>query len=232
VAASQAIFPAPADWPGWWHLTGYPAEGDGPARLPADAERFLAAGEPPVFFGFSSSPVLNESFWTDVVGKAIERLGCRAIIGAGWSAAPPSLASAKVLIVNTVPFRRLFPRVLCAVHACGVGTLSEAVLSGTPSVAVPVFGEQKFLAARAYLRGLVPRPVGLGALGATRLATMIRRAVDDRRYRSRTLAIAQRMILECGVTRACEVVERYLPGRSAHTGPKRQRGPALTGASG
>jgi sterol 3beta-glucosyltransferase len=214
VAASPAIFPAPADWPSWWHLTGYPAERESDlGSLPPEVEKFLAAGEPPVFFGFSSSPILNESFWTNVIGKAIERLGCRAIIGAGWSAVPASLESARVLLVQSVPFRQLFPRVLCVVHACGVGTLSEAVMSGTPSVAVPVFGEQKFIAARAYLRGLTPRPVELKALGAARLARMIRRAVMDQRYRSRTMSVAQRMIRERGVTRACEVVERHLSER-------------------
>ncbi len=212
IAASRAAFPAPTDWPANWHLTGYPLENPSSGMdLGADVRAFLDSGKPPVCIGFSSTPILDQRFWTDVVQRAIEILGCRAILVSSWSTIPGSLASPSVMIAKSLPFRSLFPRVACVVHACGIGTLSEAIISGTPSVCVPAFGEQKFIAARAYRQGLIARPCELKHLTASRLSQMIRAATETPDQRVRTGVMAQAMNGEQGLERACDLIESYLP---------------------
>jgi UDP:flavonoid glycosyltransferase YjiC (YdhE family) len=101
------------------------------------------------------------------------------------------------------------------VHACGIGTLSEAVMSGVPSVGVPVFGEQKFIAAWAHRRGLVPRPCMAASVTADRLHAMISRVLDQTAFRSRTAVIAKAMRKEQGAQRACSFIEELIGPRSA-----------------
>jgi UDP:flavonoid glycosyltransferase YjiC (YdhE family) len=214
IAVSPSLFPSPLDWPNHWHVTGYPTEGlSFVPPLPKEVEAFLDSGEPPVFIGFSSSPISDPLFWTEVVLPAIDQAGCRAILGAGWSSMLPSVESSNVLVVKSVSFRRLFPRVSCIVHACGIGTLSEAIISGTPSLGIPIFGEQKFIAAQAYRLGLTPRPCLLRNLTARRLSRMLRELILDTKYRSRNREFGKQLICECGIPRACDVVESYLEGR-------------------
>lgn len=211
ITTSKVIFPRPSDWVDNWHLTDYPFDQDQKnEKLPDEVEAFLVSGPAPIFFGFSSTPIIDSRFWTRVVLPAIERLGCRAIVGSGWSNLPDSVASSQVLVVGKVSFRELFPRVACVIHACGIGTLSEAVISGTPSVGIPVFGEQKLIATQAYRQGLIPRPCPLRTLSPKRLANLIQLAISDPGYRKRTRQASQQMGQERGILTACEVIERYL----------------------
>lgn len=218
VAASTTLFERPRDWPPVWHLTGYvPPLAVGAPELPAEVQSFLASGPSPVLVGFGSSPI-PEGWWERVLLPAVRQAGQRAIVVSGWARVPATLASRDVLVVPFVSYEAMFPRVACVVHACGIGTLTEAVRSGTPSVAVPGFGEQKLIAAHAYRLGLVPRPVLLRHVTAPVLAARITEALTTASLHARTRAFATRIRQEQGASAACDVVEGLMPA-SARRGP-------------
>jgi hypothetical protein len=58
----------------------------GEAEPDPGLEAWLAAGDPPVYFGFGSMPVLDPVALTAVITGVARRLGVRALISAGWSA--------------------------------------------------------------------------------------------------------------------------------------------------
>ncbi|GJD53424.1 O-mycaminosyltylonolide 6-deoxyallosyltransferase [Methylobacterium crusticola] len=92
LAYSAALSPPAPDWPvpatqtGFWFADPEPG-----AALPEAVERFLGQGPPPVFIGFGSM-LWGARRNTEVVRRALELWGGRAIVaaGAGGLALPPS----------------------------------------------------------------------------------------------------------------------------------------------
>ncbi len=202
---SEAFLPRPRDWPAWHHVTGYWYWEDEAWRPPEPLERFLASGEPAVFVGFASSILEDADVLQDAILPAIRRAGCRAVVGRGWSA--PRLSGAPdVFVVDSVPFGWLFPRVSVVLHASGASTVAEILRAGKPSVCLPMFGDQRFFAARLEQLGLAPRQLPMSDLSAVRLADALARALGEEMRRA-AAAMAARIGAEDGPARALEVLE-------------------------
>ena len=121
---SPAVLPHPADWPGWYHVTGYWfGQESTDWRPPEGLARFLAAGEPVVFIGFGSQ-ITEPNLWKVLVRGAL-RTGTRVILVAGWSDLGAVPVDERVHVVEYVPYRWLFPRVTVVAHHCGAGTAGE-----------------------------------------------------------------------------------------------------------
>jgi sterol 3beta-glucosyltransferase len=86
---SPSVVPRPPDWRAGIDVAGYwwPARPAG-WTPPADLERFLAAGPPPVFVGFGSRNPADAARLTGIVAEARRHAGC------GWSSRPDGRASA------------------------------------------------------------------------------------------------------------------------------------------
>lgn len=208
---SASFLPKPRDWPEWHHVTGYwfwePSSWEPPAPL----VEFLASDRPAVFVGFSSSIVEQGGIWESAILPGIRAAGCRAIIAPGWSeTAFPSQPD--VCVVEPLPFAWVFSRVAAVLHAAGAGTVGEVLRSGTPSVCLPMFGDQKFNAARLEALGLAPAPLEPRTLSAGRVAAAIRRALGDAGLRGRARAARERIMDEDGPARAVQLLEQALAG--------------------
>jgi vancomycin aglycone glucosyltransferase len=144
-----APWPDPADatvfQSGAWIL-----EDDRP--LSPELETFLDAGEPPISFGFGSSPSSPDLART-LLGVA-RALGRRAIFSRGWADAPLVDDAADCLEIGEVNVLALFPRVAAVVHHGGAGTTTAAALSGTPQVVVPQRYDQPYWAKRVGELGI------------------------------------------------------------------------------
>ena len=113
--------------------------------LGRELEAFLDAGEPPVYFGFSSvhmAPDLGPA-----MVAAARTMGRRAIISRGWAGLSVDDA-ADCLTIGETNLRALFGRVATAVHHGGAGTTTLAALSGVPQVVVPQMYDQRYFARR------------------------------------------------------------------------------------
>lgn len=144
-----APWPGPADSPvfqsGAWLL---PDE----RPLPAEVEQFLAAGEPPIYFGFGSTRAPEEM--AQVMLQAARRVGRRAILSQGWANLAPGGDHSDCLGIGEVNFRALFPRVAAVVHHGGAGTTTLAALAGVPQVVMPQIYDQFYWAQRVQDLGI------------------------------------------------------------------------------
>lgn len=84
---------------------------------------------PVIYLGFGSMPSENPITLLQLAVNVCERVGCRAIVIAGWAQLDDpdcvriiSEAQAKgtILVLKAAPHDWLFPRVACIVHHCGV----------------------------------------------------------------------------------------------------------------
>jgi len=224
---SPAVVPKPADWKEWQHVTGYWfLDGAQEWMPPAGLREFLENDEPPIYIGFGSMVDPRPDELSRIITEALALTGKRAVIGQGWGGTRCELPN--VYHVGWVPFSWLLRRVTLAVHHAGTGTAAEVLRAGTPSVAVPFFGEQRFWAARLHDLGVAPQPRPRARLTALNLAEAINEAAADASLRERAATLGERIRSEDGVGRAVEIIVRHLKGQPETAWTKRTAGSLRT----
>jgi vancomycin aglycone glucosyltransferase len=125
--------------------------------LPDYVEQFLAAGEPPVYFGFGSMPAAGGTSYALI--EAARALGLRSIVA--QSDLPPSDTDSACLFVKDIAHEWLLPRVAAIVHHGGAGTTTAAARAGTAQIIVPHMYDQYYWAHRV-------QQLGIGVAGPSR----------------------------------------------------------------
>ncbi len=109
-------------------------------ELPTDADEevasWIAAGTPPIYFGFGSMPVESPADTIAMIGEACAQLGERALIGAGWSDFSDIPHFEHVKIVGAVNFAAIFPACRAVVHHGGSSTTPIGLRAGVPQLAL------------------------------------------------------------------------------------------------
>lgn len=144
---SPSLVPRPADYPASIHQTGAwtpPAEmrAAGGEALPAELADWIAAGDPPVFLGFGSMPVLQPGPLLDDIVAVTRSLGVRAVLSAGWADRHTPNLPDHVRLVGAVDHDLLLPLCAAAVHHGGTGTVAASTRAGCPTVVCSVFVDQ------------------------------------------------------------------------------------------
>lgn len=121
-----------------------------------DILEWIAAGEPPVFFGFGSMPIKDTAAVLAMVDAVSARLGVRALVSAGWSDLDVAQARAgkHVKIVGDFAHDLVFPHCLAAVHHGGIGTLFESLRAGLPTLVCSVSFDQPLWGGQVEKLGL------------------------------------------------------------------------------
>ena len=114
--------------------------------LTFDLERFLDAGEPPVYFGFGSMRAPEDL--ARVMIESARALGRRIIVSRGWADLSPVDNGPDCLAIGEVNQQSLFKRVAAVVHHGGAGTTTAAAMAGAAQVIVPQIYDQHYFARR------------------------------------------------------------------------------------
>lgn len=220
---SPSVVPRPTDWPASQEVVGYwwPERPPGWSP-PAEVERFLADGPPPVFVGFGSMAPGHGERLAGPVLAAVRAAGVRAVVQAGWSGLRVE-DGPDVLSVGALPHDWLFPRMAAVVHHCGAGTTAAGLRAGVPAVGVPVLADQPFWARRLHELGVAPPPVPLSELTADRLAGALRSVTSEPRHAARAAAVAAQLAGEDGTARIAQWLETQSPERQRR---EKQRPPS------
>lgn len=174
-----------------------------PTPLPSDIDVFLNAGEPPIYLGFGSMPVANDTGRTLI--DAARAVGRRAILSRGWAEFTAIDDASDCLTIDDVNHQALFPRVAAVVHHGGAGTTTAAARAGTSQVIAPMFSDQFYWAARiAALH--VGVPLLGGPLTVQALTTALEAALRPELVQS-AQAFAPSVITVGAVTAAKRLVE-------------------------
>ncbi len=121
-------------------------------ELPTDSDdevaAWIAAGTPPIFFGFGSMPIPSPADTIAMISAACAELGERALVCAGWSGFKrvPHLDNVKV--VATMNYAAAFPACRAVVHHGGTGTTAAGLRAGVPTLIVWMTADQAVWAAR------------------------------------------------------------------------------------
>lgn len=113
-----------------------PTDGD------EDVLSWVRDGPPPVFFGFGSVPARSPDETIHMIGAVCERLGQRALIGAGSTEFGAHAHRPHVRVVDQVNYGVVLPRCRAIVHHSGAGTIAAAMRAGIPQVGLWTLPDQ------------------------------------------------------------------------------------------
>jgi vancomycin aglycone glucosyltransferase len=152
------------------------------SRLPDELVRFLASGDPPIYFGFGS--VRAAELTSGVLVDAARQLGRRAIISQGWGKLGEEELGSDCLTIGDVNQLVLFPRAAAIVHHGGAGTTTAAARGGVPQVVIPNVYDQYYWAHRV-------RALGVGDAGPSQKRLTTERLVAALRHVMRAPVVAR-----------------------------------------
>lgn len=208
---SRALGQEQNDWPPHALITGfcYYDSDAGNAALPAELERFLKLGEPPVVFTLGSAAVLAAGKFYEHSAQAAMRIGKRAVllIGDDERNRPAAALPDSVCITRYAPFTSLFPRASMVVHQGGVGTVAQCLRAGKPMVIMPYSHDQPDNARRMKRLG-VARVIQRDDYAPERVADTVSAILEDPGYAERARRVAGQVNGEHGVETACDALEK------------------------
>ncbi|MBY0291210.1 MAG: glycosyltransferase [Mycobacteriaceae bacterium] len=95
---------------------------------------WIAAGTPPIFFGFGSVPVAAAGDTLAVIGAACEELGERALVGAAGTDFTRAPHFDHVKVVDTLNYGAVFPACRAVVHRGSSGITAAGLRAGVPTL--------------------------------------------------------------------------------------------------
>jgi UDP:flavonoid glycosyltransferase YjiC (YdhE family) len=193
-AYDEICFPGLADeWASWGEQR--PFVGTLTLESVTDADEdvasWIAAGTPPILFGFGSIPVSSPAETLAMIASACAVLGERALVCAGWSDFDNVPSSEHVKVVNAVNYQAVFPVCRAVVHHGGAGTTAASLRAGVPTLIL-------WMADVQVVWGAVVKRLKVGTsrrFSTTTEKTLVAdlRTILGQRYRARAREVAARM---------------------------------------
>jgi UDP:flavonoid glycosyltransferase YjiC (YdhE family) len=136
-AYDEVCFPGlAAEWAKWNGQR--PFVGTLTMELPTDTDQevaaWIAAGTPPIFFGFGSIPVSSPAETLAMISAACTQLGERALVCAGLSDFSDVPHFEHVKVLATMNYAAVFPACRAVVHHGAPGTTAAGLRAGVPTL--------------------------------------------------------------------------------------------------
>ncbi|OBG31698.1 glycosyl transferase family 1 [Mycobacterium alsense] len=186
---------------------------------PTDADEevasWIAAGTPPIFFGFGTIPIASPADTLAMIAAACAEVGERALVCAGSSDFGTAPDYEHVKVVSTVNYATTFPDCRAVVHHGGAGTLAAGLRAGVPTLILWTLPDQ-------IIWGTQLRRLKVGS--ARRFSSVTRkslvaelRTILAPEYLARAREIATRMTRPAeSAEAATDLLEEF--ARQRHTG--------------
>ncbi len=145
------------------------------------------------------------------IAKACESVDAQLVISLGGGAKPEQVDPfpGNPLVVDYAPQLDLLQRAALTITHAGLNTVLESLSCGVPMVAIPVGNDQPGVAARVRWLGageLLP----LKQLRAERLRPLVKRVLEEERYRLQARRLMAEIKCVDGVRQAVDLIERVL----------------------
>jgi UDP:flavonoid glycosyltransferase YjiC (YdhE family) len=210
-AYDEVCFPGlAAEWAKWDGQR--PFVGALTTELTTDADdevaSWIAAGTPPIYFGFGSIPVKSPADTIAMISAACAQLGERALVCSGWSDFSHLPHFDHVKIVGAVNHAAIFPACRAVVHHGGPGTTAAGLRAGVPTLILWTLPDQAIWGAQVK-RLKVGTARRLSTTTQKSLVADLRRILAPQ-YVTRAREIATRMTNPAAsVTAAADLLENF-----------------------
>jgi UDP:flavonoid glycosyltransferase YjiC (YdhE family) len=202
---------AQPDWPRQTRITGFPFyDGHRELEMPEELRRFLDDGQPPIVFTLGSSAVwVARDFFHQSIAAA-KHLQQRAVLLIGDERNLPAEPLPEGMIaVNYAPYQSLLPQAGVMVHHGGIGTTSQGLRAGVPTLIVPFAFDQHDNASHAARIG-TSRTLYRKDYFAKRVAKELDVLLSTPQYAVKAREVGERLGAEQGTNNACDLIEDFL----------------------
>ena len=211
LALFSRVFAQPQpDWPPQTKITGFCFyDGRHIVPMPVELERFLDDGPPPIVFTLGSSAVwVARDFFRESIETA-KRLGRRAVLLIGDQRNRLEAVPEGMIAADYAPYQTLLPRCAAMVHHGGVGTTSQGLLAGVPTLIVPFAFDQSDNAEHARRLG-TSRTLYKQNYRAPRVFKELRELIERPEYAQNAAAVSKKLKQENGPATAADLIEQVL----------------------
>jgi UDP:flavonoid glycosyltransferase YjiC (YdhE family) len=202
----ETLSPPENDWNVPYTYTGY-CHDSGRRPLDEATAAFLADGPSPIYIGMGSMTVSDADALSEQCVRAVQAIGARAIVQAGWSDLGRRGLPETIHRIDTCDHLTLFPEMAGVVHHGGSGTTHAALRAGVPQMALPQIADQFHWGKRIHACGLGPKSIPLAKLTDDGLRRALARLLDGAELRDRARAHAASIREQDGVANAVAAIE-------------------------
>lgn len=212
---SPSILSKPKDWNDTIHMTGFWKLKHSENWQPtSDLDNFLKSGPPPfcINFGsiFNDGEFSNKEKIDEIILESLSRTNQRGILISTGNEARSIQSSNDIFLSNNIPFDWLFPKTAAVINHSGIGTIAAGLMSGIPSICVPIVADQFFWAHRAHSIGASTKPIPFKSLSVDLLSKAINQVVNHSNLQEKALELKKKLEKEDGVATAVEIINNYL----------------------
>ena len=210
LAINSELAPPCRTWEGKYNYdyTGY-CYGQINGPLEQDLLEFIDKGPPPVYVGFGSVIIKDPRKFTQMVVEVIHKVGCRVIIGQGWTGLGEGYLEKNIFCIGDSNHATLFKKVAGIIHHGGSGTTHTAAKAGIPQFIMPQIVDQYYWGDRIYKMGLGPSPIVPKKVKSTDLVKVFE-SLTNGRYRNNAIELSEKMKHEDGVERSLNIIKEKL----------------------
>jgi UDP:flavonoid glycosyltransferase YjiC (YdhE family) len=206
-AYDQAIFPGlAAEWNGRRPFVGALTL-ELTAGTDDEVASWIAAGKPPIYFGFGSTHLQSPAETVAVIADACAELGERALIYSGTRDSGTASHPDHVKLVGQVSYTTILPMCRAAVHHGGAGTTAAGLRAGLPTLILWDVADQ-FIWATQVKRLKVGSAKHLSNVSRKSLVKQLRKILaPDCKARAREIALRMSKPT-VGVATAADLLEQ------------------------
>lgn len=162
-------------------------------ELPDSLEQFLSNGKAPIYIGFGSTKQKNNEDMENILIELCKSSNERYIIANSLIRRDKIHNFKNVYITGSVPYNKLFPRLLLVIHHGGAGTTHMAARSGIPQIIFPKAFDQFYWQERVISLGVGPRGISLNKIDTNKLITLIEKTMNDLSYRTQAQYLGEKL---------------------------------------
>ncbi|MDF2615093.1 MAG: sterol 3-beta-glucosyltransferase [Clostridia bacterium] len=203
---SPFLFKEVKSWKDRVFLPGFFFLDLGETKLDEALENFLENGKKPIVVSFSSMPLKDPAAFKEKLVNGLRETNNRAVILTGTSGMSFE-GESNIFAAEKVPHRLIFKRAKGVIHHGGVGTMSEALLSGVPQLIMPFTVDQPFWAHRLHEQGYAISPLREKSLTVPDLVKALKE-MENERYIKNAKAIQAVIESENGLEKAVKYIEQ------------------------
>lgn len=213
---SGHLFQQSKDWAKNIHTTGsWIIENEPNFTPPTDLLNFIENGKAPIYIGFGSMKNINNFIITfEIIIKALEKTGQKAVVGLGWSNLNYTEPVPKnIYLVEAIAHTWLFPKMKLVIHHGGAGTTATGLTAGKPTIIIPHNADQPAWGQRVFELRVGSKPIRKTNLTAENLATAIDFALQPNIIEN-AKQLGQILRDENGVNKAVNIIVDFLKSNS------------------
>jgi rhamnosyltransferase subunit B len=212
LALFSELFAKPQpDWPPNTRATGFAFyDGRNEVEMPSELVAFLDNGPPPIIFTLGTSAVwVARDFYRESVAAArILKRRAVLIIGDERNKITEPLPP-EIIVVDYAPFESLLERGCVMIHHGGVGTTSQGLRAGIPTLIVPFAFDQPDNAAHAERLG-TSRTLPRSKYKRDNVVRELDKLLNIPQYALKAKSVGEQLRNEHGAARACDAIEEFL----------------------